>query len=313
MSSARAIQRALLLVGVLLLAGCTLPGAERLPPTPTPLTEPYTAAIATAEAGDTSDEALALTYYERGNVHYGMAAFAAALDDYDTAIALDPDNPRLYNNRAVAYATIGQLEKAEADYGTAIALEPDYTRAYQNRLALYEQQGNLVGMAADYAALARLDAANRADHRYQQGVLLLRLEDTTAALRAFDAAIEADPQHADARYERARLRFAAGQLEAARADLDYALRISPRAANVHYAHGLLAHASGETARAISDFTQAISLRPAYVEALIARAAAYRDSGDSDAARADLRRARELAPDDTDIQYTLDVLEMHLSE
>jgi Flp pilus assembly protein TadD len=82
---------------------------------------------------------------------------------------------------------------------------------------------------------------------------------------------------------------------------------------VHYAHGLLAHASGETARAISDFTQAISLRPSYVEALIARAAAYRDSGDPDAARADLRRARELAPDDADIQYTLDVLEMHLSE
>src|SRR5262249_47782227 len=132
------------------LAGCSLAGTSSgPPPTPTPPLAPYSAAIATAEAGG-DPHAQAAAYYERGNVQLDAGAYAAAIADYDKAIALDASNARAFNNRALAHAALDQPDQALADYASAIKLDPGYMRAYQNRLLLLERRGDLKGIAADY-------------------------------------------------------------------------------------------------------------------------------------------------------------------
>ncbi|MEP7189138.1 MAG: tetratricopeptide repeat protein, partial [Roseiflexaceae bacterium] len=186
----------------LLLSACALPGAASgPPPTPTPPLAPYTAAIATAEAGSDA-KAQAAAYYERGNVQLDASANAEAIADYDQAIAHDPIDARAFNNRALAYVALGQPDQALADYAAALKLAPGYLRAYENRLRLLEQRGDLAAMAADYRQLAARDPAHTARYRYREGSALYGLRDFARARQANDAAITADPQQSDAWYAR---------------------------------------------------------------------------------------------------------------
>ncbi|HJZ50270.1 MAG TPA: tetratricopeptide repeat protein [Roseiflexaceae bacterium] len=295
----------------LLLSACAQPfGTAAGPqPTPTPPLAPYNAAIATAVAGgDARKQAAA--YYERGNVQLDAGANAEALADYDNAIALDPSNARVFNNRALAYVALGQLDQALADYAAAIKLDPGYIRAYENRLRLLEQRGDLKGMAADYHQLAALDPKNAARYRYREGSALHGLRDFVGARHAYDAALAADPQQVDALYERGLLSFAQGNPTAAIADLDAALRLSPRAANGYYARGLAYDASGDHTAAIADFTKALALKPDYPEALLGRATAHHMVNQDALARADVAAIKEKTLDDT-LKAALGVLRQQI--
>ena len=57
----------------------------------------------------------------------------AAIDAYDKALELDPNDTAAYNNRGVAKRNLGQYEAALADYDKALELEPDMAAAYNNR------------------------------------------------------------------------------------------------------------------------------------------------------------------------------------
>jgi tetratricopeptide (TPR) repeat protein len=297
-------------VWLTVLSACALPGAEPSPaPSPTAPLAPYTAAIATAVAGQDPKEQAA-AYYERGNVQLDAGENAEAIADYDTAIALDPSNARAFNNRALAYVALGQADQALADYAAAIKLDPSYLRAYENRLRLLEQRGDLKGMAADYRQLAALDSKNAARYRYREGSALHGLRDFARARQAYDAALAADPQQVDAWYERGLLSFAEGNRAAAIADLNTALHLSPRAANAYYARGLAWSASGDHTAALADFTKALVLIPDYPEALLGRAAAYHVAGQDALASADLAAAEKLPLDDT-LSATLGVLRQQI--
>jgi tetratricopeptide (TPR) repeat protein len=293
-------------------SGCNAYWLEYEPPpapTPTPITLPYDEAIATAEANRAmTRRERAETYYERGNVLYGMGDFEGAIADYTRAIELDPQNPRYYNNRAVTYSTMGEERKALTDYNHAVELAPTYTRAYQNRLALHEQLNDLEGMAADYERLAALQPENRARYLYRQADILRGLGYAAGALRAYSAVLAANPRHIDALYERSLLYLADGELEAAQSDAETALAFSPRAANLHYALGLIYHEQGNYASAINSYTRAMSLRDGYREALLGRAIAFYASGDIDAAQADLATL-EQAELDEELQHAISVLRL----
>ena len=56
-----------------------------------------------------------------------------AIEDYDEAVALNPDYAEAYNNRGVAYEKKGDLDLAIQDYDKAIALRPDLAETYCRR------------------------------------------------------------------------------------------------------------------------------------------------------------------------------------
>jgi tetratricopeptide (TPR) repeat protein len=296
-------RRLALIAPLIILAACSEPLIEpRAPRTPTAVIDRYNAVVATAEAGDDL-LARARAYYDRGNIWFDQQNYTEAIADYGRAIALDPSMSRAFHNRGLAHALLKENDAALRDYTQAIRLDPAYRRAYENRVRLLEEltastpvETLLQQLADDYGNLAQLIPEAEAPYRYRQGLILVRLNDRTAAREAFDAAIRARPQHVDALYERALLHYAGGDLDAALADLDAALRLSPRAANAYYVRGLIRHAQGDTRSAIADFGQALLLQPAYPEALIARAAAYGEQGNTTAARADLQRLDDLQLD-----------------
>ena len=82
----------------------------------------------TDSAIDEFDEANALNpqdayaYLSRGLAYYDKGDYVRAIADFDEAIALDPQDALAYANRGYAYHNVGDDDKAIADYERALEL-----------------------------------------------------------------------------------------------------------------------------------------------------------------------------------------------
>ena len=82
---------------------------------------------------DYNEEGRAIHYLNRGRSYHELGEFDFAIEDFDRAIALVPDNSVAYNNRGTTYHELGEFSLAIADFDRAIALDPDNVSAYNNR------------------------------------------------------------------------------------------------------------------------------------------------------------------------------------
>jgi tetratricopeptide (TPR) repeat protein len=90
----------------------------------------------------------AATLYSQANEQH------RALQSYDAALALDPDNAHYFYNRASVRRFVGDLEGAERDYDRAIELRPDDYEAYKHRSDLRVQTAQRNHVAQLRALLA---------------------------------------------------------------------------------------------------------------------------------------------------------------
>ena len=102
----------------------------------------------------------AYAYNNRGNAYKYLGKYERAIQDFDEAIRLAPDDADAYHNRGNAYALLDQYERAIEDYDEAIRLNPKYAKAYGHRGYAY---GNL---GQHERAIEDLDEAIRLDPKY---------------------------------------------------------------------------------------------------------------------------------------------------
>jgi tetratricopeptide (TPR) repeat protein len=205
--------------------------------------------------------------------------------------------------------------KAKAWINTAIAiaklLPEAQWRAFnltlnENGLALIEMHlGDLnESLRLINAGLERLDqelgtsrhTLQKSVLRYNRAQLLVRLQRTDEALRAYDELVEIDPNHSEYHLERAALLRTLGRLDDARADLDVAISVSPPYPEPYYNRGDLWLELGEAERAAEDFGYVLELDPAFVDAYLNRASALCELGRYDEAEQDVMAGLRLAPD-----------------
>ena len=79
----------------------------------------------------------ARAYTERGVTHHNKGDVDKAIEDYNAAIALDPEFAEAYTGRGKAYRDKGEFDKAIEDYNTAIALNPELAESYTYRGLIY--------------------------------------------------------------------------------------------------------------------------------------------------------------------------------
>lgn len=87
-----------------------------------------------------------------------------AVADYTSAIELDPQYAKAYNNRGNAYASLGDAETAIADYDAALELDDTLSLAYFNRGLMYSRVADYEEAIADLEMYLELepDAEDRA-------------------------------------------------------------------------------------------------------------------------------------------------------
>lgn len=72
--------------------------------------------------------------FDMANGLYKEKRFSEAVTHYDTAIQLNPENPKAYNNRGMIRALyLNDLRGAIGDFNAAIRIDPDYADAWVGR------------------------------------------------------------------------------------------------------------------------------------------------------------------------------------
>ena len=106
----------------------------------------------------------ARTIYIRGYYLNKYAFHKEAIEDFDRALALQPNYPAALKERGRAELSMGQVKEALADFNHAIQQKPDYSQAYMGRAEALKKMGSASDAQRDFAQACRLgwqEACNR--------------------------------------------------------------------------------------------------------------------------------------------------------
>ena len=166
-----------------------------------------------------------------------------AIASISKAIEINPNLPRLYNERANTYRVSRPViflsggyekaladyekasadydkanEKALADYEKAISLNPLYVRAYNNRGSFYKNLQQYENALADYSKAISIDP-NYALPYHNRGNIYYSLGQYGKALADYNKAILINPKYVDAYRSRSHLYTVLKECEKVEADL----------------------------------------------------------------------------------------------
>jgi protein O-GlcNAc transferase len=250
-----------------------------------------------AQAGALYEEILALQPDHFDALHLlGMLKFQAqdftrAVELISRAIAVNPQNPNAYYNRAVTNQALGQMDAALKDYDKAIALKPDYASAYYNRGVVLQKQEQYPAALESYERAIALNA-DHADACNNRGACLQHLKRYREAIENFTRALVLKPAP-DTYYNRGMVLDILKQPQAALEDFDRAIALAPNYAEAYYQRGNAQRSLLQFQAAFESFTRALAIKPDYADACYNRAVALQDLKMHDEAMAAYNKAAEL--------------------
>jgi len=104
-------------------------------------------------------------YLDRAWAFVNFGKFDFAIADYTRAIAVDPHNAKAYVGRAEVFRDRGEYDRAVEDCNEAVRVKPDEFQGYDLRGFLFEKKGEADKAIADYRRALALEprAAEAAD------------------------------------------------------------------------------------------------------------------------------------------------------
>lgn len=175
---------------------------------------------AVALAPDNAD-ALAL----RGMLHQSAGRNDAAMADFNTSIALDPDGGAVYRRGELRHA-MGDVEGALADFEAAVAAHPDNPDFLLARGMMLIGSGRCDRAIRDFNRVLELTPGSGEAHM-NKGLCYRVMTDHARAVEEYDKAIAADASLVWAWFGRSVSHQALGDAERAAADMAEAKRLDP--------------------------------------------------------------------------------------
>ncbi len=248
-----------------------------------------------------------------GAVRQSLGRPSDALECFQRAMALNPDDPEPRNLLAVTLVFLGRVDEAVAELRRAIALRPGNAELRFNLGLALKRQGRAAAAAAAWKVALELDPSHAGARRgLEEAGALNRAERAAASASAANGQTHAPTQVETVRaelaklLERAWLAHTSGKIEAAETAYRRALEIDESQAHVWYLLGAVCQSRKRLEEAISHFRRAIALNPNYADAYNYLAVALVAKGELDDGAAAFRRAMELRPQDPDLQVNLGV-------
>lgn len=170
-------------------------------------------------------------YWLLGNAYRNDGQIERAVEAYDRAIRLRPDDPAIYENRGSCAFVLGRHEAALRDFDRAIALAPEDATSWYNR-----------------------------------GTVYLKLKDYDRAIADFTRATTIDTRYAAAYFGLAEA-YGTGKGAYARASefYEHGLRYAPGSAGILYNQGLALYRLGRMGDACAAWRKAMGMGSAQAE------------------------------------------------
>ena len=93
---------------------------------------------------------------DKGVDYAEQGDYEKAIEQFDEAVRLDPQDAKAYGNRGSAYSALGKYQQAIQDYDEAIRLRPQLAGAYYIRGLIYGELGKSDEAARDFAKAKEL-------------------------------------------------------------------------------------------------------------------------------------------------------------
>jgi tetratricopeptide (TPR) repeat protein len=207
------------------------------------------AAAAAADAKELAAKGAELKkLFEEGVAAGNAGRHDEAIEKFNAGIQINPKCYDCYDNIGFAYSQKKDFEKAEAAYKMAAEIKPDDAAAWNGLATVYNAQRKFDEAAKASAKATELStnlsatggAGAGADAMYNQGVILWNAGKVAEAKKQFEAAIQANPEHAEAHYQLGMALVNEGNLAGAATEFETYLKLSPTGPNAATAKSLVA-------------------------------------------------------------------------
>jgi tetratricopeptide (TPR) repeat protein len=200
---------------------------------------------------------------DRGVCYHNLRRFAEAVEDFNRAAELAPNNALIFFNRGFSLHLLKRDEDAIKDFNRAIELQPDLAVAYHRRGTTFEALGNLKLALKDLDHAIALDPDD-ANTFYDRAGLLANLERFQEAMADYTNAIRLSPSFEIAYVNRATISFKIDKPDDAIQDLKTAIQLVPDDALAYLNLGSAYARIGELQKALESWERAAQLGDANV-------------------------------------------------
>ncbi|HEY7306444.1 MAG TPA: tetratricopeptide repeat protein [Bryobacteraceae bacterium] len=233
----------------------------------------------------------------------------AAIEQFRTALKLDPKEPAVWYHLGLAYDQARQTDEAMAGFEEALRLQPAHVEARYMLADCCHKRGDFAGELNLLSEVVKR-APEFADAHYNYGVALKRQGKVQAAAEELRAAVRLKP--ADPKYL---LALGVSLVEVDRKEAVRVLRDAVRYraddADAHYNLGLALATDGQDTTAVPELKRALELNPKHAAAVRAMGVTFIHQGKFDEAVAALQRALELAANDAEAANNLGTAQLRL--
>lgn len=209
------------------------------------------------------------SYINEAEALAAQGKFAQAIDVYNQAIRLSPQDPILYIDIARAQVFAGRYDEALVNASNALLLNPDNATAYAVRAWALTRKGLLDEADAVIQEALRLDPNNGVAHAYY-AILLGNmfeqnagpyLDPITNAIEESNTALALASDRLEARWARGYILYITGNSELAIQQYLAAIEINPNIAQLHLELGLAYRSLDLIDQAIQEYNLANTLKP----------------------------------------------------
>jgi tetratricopeptide (TPR) repeat protein len=195
--------------------------------------------------------------------------FAQAIDVYNEAIRLEPQNAILYIDIARAQVFAGRYDEALVNASNALLLNPDNATAYAVRAWALTRKGSLDEADQVIQEALRLDPNNGVAHAYYAILLGNMYEQNigpyvdpiTTAIDESNTAVALAPDKLEARWARGYVLFITGNSELAIQQYLAAIDINPNISQLHLELGVAYRSLDLIDQALEEYNRANTLNP----------------------------------------------------
>jgi len=208
------------------------------------------------------DERIPDAWLNRGTTRLMLSDSIGALNDYTTAINLNPFSAMPYVRRGALYAQQKNYSIAIQDLNQAIAIDSMHAQAYFTRALVYYYQKELNQALTDLNKVLQIESRNTLA-LFNRAIINYEIGNAEAAIDDLTRLSSIIPTNVLVHYYLASIRFERGYLPTALENINKAIEIFPQFANAYLLRAEIKTKKGDLKGAETDFAQGNRLAQEY--------------------------------------------------